>query len=71
MTESVKTQEFKQKPGYKTSEFYLIAIAQLLGLLMASGVIETGTQWDKMIGVATTLLAGLGYTYSRTQIKSQ
>jgi len=57
------------KDGYKTTEFWLTAVATLLGLLMASGVVESGTQWDKAIGAGITLLSALGYQVTRTQVK--
>lgn len=58
------------KPGYKTSEFWLSLAATILGVLMTSGVIATGSIYDHAVGAAVTLLAALGYTYNRTQAKS-
>ena len=53
------------KDGYKTTEFWLTAVASILGLLFASGVISEGSQVDKMLGMASTVLAGMGYSVSR------
>jgi len=53
------------KPGYKTTEFWLTSAAAVLGLLFASGVISDGSQIDKVLGMASTVLAGMGYSVSR------
>lgn len=58
------------KPGFKTSEFWLAAAAQILGLLLASGAITPDSQWDRIAGLATVALATLGYSASRSQVKS-
>ena len=53
------------KPGYKTTECWLTSAAALLGLLFASGVISDGSQIDKVLGMAATVLSGMGYSISR------
>lgn len=53
------------KPGYKTTEFWLTSVAALLGLLFASGAISDGSQIDKVLGMAATVLSGMGYSVSR------
>ena len=53
------------KPGYKTTEFWLTSAAALLGLLFASGAISDGSQIDKVLGMAATVLSGMGYSISR------
>ena len=53
------------KPGYKTTEFWFTSAAAILGLLFASGVISDGSQIDKVLGMASTVLAGMGYSVSR------
>jgi len=58
------------KPGWKTTEFWLSAAVSLIGLLMASGVIEPGGAWDKIVGLASAALSSLGYSASRGQVKS-
>ncbi len=45
------------KPGYMTSEFWLTAAATVLTLLVASGVIPTGSPVQ---GYVTEILFGLG-----------
>ena len=59
----------KDKPGYKTTEFWLSTIAMTIGALMASGIVETDSSFDKALGLAATILASLGYTVSRTMVK--
>jgi len=62
------------KPGYKTTEFWLTTAATLLGLLLASGVLDdlAATHWAvKAAAAAGSLLAALGYTVSRGGVKCQ
>jgi hypothetical protein len=58
------------KPGYKTTEFWLSAAVAVIGLLMSSGVIQTGSNLDKIIGIAASALAALGYSISRGNTKA-
>lgn len=58
------------KPGWRTTEFYLSSAAVLLGVLYASGLITTGSPWDRLAGIAATLLAAMGYTVVRGSVKS-
>jgi hypothetical protein len=59
-----------QKPGYKTTEFYLSLCALVCGTIMASGAVsDTGTI-AKICGGVLSVLAALGYTVSRTVVKS-
>jgi hypothetical protein len=58
------------KPGYKTSEFWMSAVAVLVGLLMSSGVIDAGSSWDKAVGLVAAALAAMGYTSNRAAVKS-
>lgn len=53
------------KAGYKTTEFWLTVTATILGLLFASGLISDGSQADKIFGMASTVLASMGYSVSR------
>lgn len=57
------------KPGYKTTEFWLSSVATILGLAMASGAIADGGTVAQIVGGVVALLAGMGYTASRTQAK--
>jgi hypothetical protein len=53
------------KPGYKTTEFWLSLAAMIVGAALASGVFETDSGGDRILGLAATVLASLGYTVSR------
>jgi len=60
------------KPGYKTTEFWLSALATLLGLLMASGIIQQVGQdsWiARIVGGLIAALTSLGYSISRGIVK--
>lgn len=58
------------KPGWKSTEFYFSAAATVIGLLLASGVIEAGSAWDKVIGLVASALVAMGYTVQRTIAKN-
>jgi hypothetical protein len=58
-----------QKPGYKTTEFWLSFAAMAVGAAIASGVFEIDSGGDRILGLAATVLASLGYTVSRTMVK--
>jgi hypothetical protein len=53
------------KPGFKTTEFWFTAIANILGLAFASGMVETGSIWDKILGFGAMALTSMGYSVSR------
>ena len=57
------------KPGFKTSEFWLTSLATVMGLVLASGAVTEGGMVSQIIGGVLALLANLGYTASRTQVK--
>ena len=58
------------KPGYQTTEFWLSTLALLLGLALASGAVHEGGLAAQIIGGVLSVLSSLGYTASRTKIKS-
>ena len=56
------------KPGLKSSEF---ALALLVAILGAVGpYLAAGSIWEKVVGLAVTCLASLGYTAGRSMVKS-
>ena len=57
------------KPGYKSTEFYLSSLALILGIVLASGALPEGGMATQIVGGVLSLLATLGYTASRTQVK--
>lgn len=56
-------------PGWKTSEFWITLIVILIGALPSSGLIAEGSQAAKIVGLAISVLGGLGYMQSRTSLK--
>jgi len=58
------------KAGYKTSEFWLALAAMMLTALFASGVISSGSGWDKAFTFAAAALTSMGYSVSRGMAKS-
>jgi len=60
-----------KKPGFKTTEFWLSSLAMILGVVLASGAIPEGGIAGQIVGGVLSVLASLGYTASRTQVKKQ
>jgi hypothetical protein len=58
------------KPGYKTTEFWLTALAQGVGILLTSGVIDDSTGVGKIVGVVAMALSAAGYSVSRGKAKA-
>ena len=61
---------FDMKPGFLTTEFWLSAVTTVIGLVMASGLVHTGSTWEKVFGLAAAALASMGYSASRGQVKA-
>ena len=59
-----------QKPGWKTSEFWLSLAAAVLGAFVASGVLPSENLMMKIAGMALAALASLGYAASRGRTKN-
>jgi hypothetical protein len=60
------------KSGVRSSEFYMALSAVVLGIVISTGVVDpegAGT-WDKVVGVVCSLLAALGYTVGRSNVKA-
>jgi len=57
------------KPGYKTTEFWLTLLAMVVGLLIASGVTVETSMLGKILALAASTLAGLGYAVVRGGVK--
>lgn len=58
------------KPGRTTSEHALSVLAIIVSALFVSGAIPTDTIWAKVLGVIAAVLISLGYTVSRTIVKT-
>ena len=69
-TPSAVTVATTVSPGWKSSEHLLTVAAMVVGALLASDVIPAGSPWLRIAGLASTLLAAMGYTWSRTVVKS-
>lgn len=61
--------ETKEKPGFKTSEFWICLLVLLLGALVQSGALGEGHWALKAIAFAFTTLGALGYTAARAKAK--
>ncbi len=60
------------KPGYKTTEFWMSAVAVLIGLAYGSGAIapEGTSGIEKAVALVAGALAAFGYSWSRGAAKS-
>lgn len=59
------------KPGYKTTEFWLTVLANVVGILLASGQFAPGSVVAEVLGVVAVVLSNLGYTYNRAKVKAE
>jgi hypothetical protein len=64
-------EENEPKKGIKTTEFWFSAVAAIVGLLYASGLIAPDSGGDKMLGLVGSILASMGYTISRGMAKKK
>ena len=60
-----------QKPGIFTTEFYITLGVQLLGAAVTTGVVPTGSYWEKVAAMLLMAASAFGYTYSRGVAKKQ
>lgn len=63
------SEQVKEKPGYKSTEFWLTVAVAIIGALMASGMFGEDHWAAKAIGLASSGLAALGYSSSRAKAK--
>jgi hypothetical protein len=61
--------ENENKPGYKSTEFYLTIGAMILSAIYMSGVLVEGSPTEKVIGLVASAISALGYTVSRALVK--
>lgn len=59
----------EQKPGYKTTEFWLSLVATLVGLFVGSGILPGEHLAMKIAGFVLAALGALGYSASRAVVK--
>ncbi len=57
------------KPGYKTTEFYMTVAANIVSLLVLSGVLLPGSKWAGIVALIGAALTNMGYTAGRTNAK--
>lgn len=57
------------KPGWKTSEFWLVVATNIVGTIIQFDMIPAESPIFKIVAFIAQVLATLGYTYSRTQVK--
>lgn len=67
---TVTTTTAPPKPGYLTTEFYGAWAAKIFGALLTSGLLADGSLAMRITGAAVFILAQLGYTWSRTAVKT-
>lgn len=58
------------KSGYRTTEFWLSAVATLLGVILASGAVLEGGVVAQIVGGLLSVLSSLGYTAARAKVKA-
>ena len=58
------------KPGWKTTEFWLAAIASLVALVIGSGAVVEGSTVGKAIALVAAALASMGYSQARASVKT-
>jgi hypothetical protein len=59
----------EEKPGYKTSEFWLSFVAVLVSFAMSSGLVIEGSHLMQALGLIAAALSAMGYGYSRAKTK--
>ncbi len=57
------------KPGYKTTEWWLTLAAVVVGMLIASGIVTEASSFHKALVFCASTLAAMGYQFSRAAVK--
>lgn len=66
-----RREQMEHKPGYKSTEFWIMLVVMLLTLLVHSGALPSGSPYEKMATEAIMMLGAAGYGLQRTWSKSQ
>ena len=45
-----------KNPGWKTTEFWILGLVTIVGLLLASGIIPTGSVWEQIAGLIISII---------------
>lgn len=69
MTRRDTMSDTKEKPGKQSTEFFLSVAAQVIGAVLASGVV-TDEAWVQILGAAVSCVNALVYTLSRSSVKN-
>lgn len=56
-------------PGWKTSEFWATIVGQVVGAILASGVLTEGSIWVQLLGGILAVASAFGYQAQRTSLK--
>jgi hypothetical protein len=62
---------FKMKSGYKTSEFYLTLLANILAGAVVVGLVPETGSLSKLVALIIMVLGNYGYTRQRTELKEK
>ena len=57
------------KPGWKSTEFWLSVVAQVVGFVLVSGLVGNDRA-VQALGLAASVLSSLGYTAGRSYAKA-
>ncbi len=60
---------FADKPKWKSTEYILLWVSIVFGLVMASGAIPSTGMWTQVAGLVTSGISMLGYGQLRNSIK--
>ena len=66
---SEKQEETKEKPGFKTSEFWIMVAVFIIGVLIESDALGEGHWAMKVAALAMQGLSAMGYTAGRAKTK--
>lgn len=59
------------KPGYQSSEFYLVLTSNLIAAFLASGLLPDTHVAVKIAAFAASALSSLGYSAARAYVKAR
>ena len=59
----------KQRPGIRSTEFWLTLLSIVVGGLVSSDLLAEASTAAKVVALAGSVLGALGYTVSRSAVK--
>lgn len=69
MADETPTKPADVKSGFKTTEFWIMLVVTLAGLLPMSGIFKTDSVALKICGLIVSLATAMGWTAMRTSLK--